>query len=194
MASNDTEPYLYQLKYYMIVSLVLFIFFTMIGYFIAEYFQVNIIGEFADSFGFTLELDPFALTLFIFLNNSVKSFFAILLGFFFAVVPLLFVTVNGFMIGIVFFDAVKEVGLAFILSAILPHGAIEIPVFLLSVAIGLRMGVQMVLKLDGRDVKLKSELKKGLRFFIFYILPFFLISAFIEAFITPFFISIVIQL
>jgi uncharacterized membrane protein SpoIIM required for sporulation len=52
----------------------------------------------------------------------------------------------------------------------------------------------MVLKLDGRDVKLKSELKKGLRFFIFYILPFFLISAFIEVFITPFFISIVIQL
>mgnify|MGYP001031570593 CR=1 FL=1 len=194
MAGSDTGPYLYQLKYYMIVGSFIFIFFTMIGYFIAEYFQMNIIGEFENTFQWIAPLDPFSLMLFIFLNNSIKSFFAILLGFFFAIVPLLFVTVNGLLIGIVFFDAIGERGLTYILSAILPHGVIEIPIFLLSVAIGLRMGVQTVLKLDGRDIKLKSELKKGLKFFIFYILPFFLLAAFIEAFITPFFISIVIQL
>jgi len=192
MASNDTKPYFYQLKYYVITGSLIFIFFTIIGYFIAEYFQMNIIGEFENTFQWIAELDPFALTLFIFLNNSIKSFFAILLGFVLAIVPLLFVTVNGLLIGIVFFDAVKESGLGFILSAILPHGIIEIPVFLLSVAIGLRLGVQTVLKLDGRGIKLKSELKKGLKFFIFYILPLFLLSAFIEAFITPFFISTVI--
>jgi stage II sporulation protein M len=193
MASSDTVPYLYQLKYYMIIGLFIFIFFTMIGYFIAEYFQMNINGEFENTFQWIATLDPFSLTVFIFLNNSIKSFFAILLGFFFAMVPLLFVTVNGLLIGIVFFDAIVERGLTFILSAILPHGVIEIPIFLLSVAIGLRMGVQTVLKLDGRDIKLKSELKRGLKFFAFYILPFFLLSALIEAFITPFFISIVIQ-
>ncbi|MCP8313914.1 MAG: stage II sporulation protein M, partial [archaeon] len=131
---------------------------------------------------------PFTFMLFIFLNNSIKSLFAVLLGFFFAIIPLLFVTINGLLIGMIFFDVAKEKGLVFILSAILPHGIIEIPIFLLSVAIGLRMGVQMVLKLDGKDVKLKSELRNGLRFFILYILPLFLLSAFVEAFVTPFFI------
>ncbi|MCP8314337.1 MAG: stage II sporulation protein M [archaeon] len=190
MAINDTKHYLYKLKYYMIVGSILFIFSTIIGYLVAEYLRLSILGELEGSFQWAVELDPFTLMLFVFLNNSIKSLFAILLGFFFAIIPLLFVTINGLLIGMIFFDAVKEKGLAFILSAILPHGIIEMPIFLLSVAIGLRMGVQTVLKLDGKDVKLKSELKNGLRFFILYILPLFLLSAFIEAFITPLFINI----
>jgi len=190
MERNSAKTYLYQLKYYMIVGLIIFILFTVIGYFVAEHFQVSIIGELVDQFQLFANLDSFALMLFVFLNNSIKSFFAILLGFLLAIVPLLFVTINGLLIGMVFFDAVKERGWAFILSAILPHGVIEIPVFLLSVAIGMKMGVQTVFKLDGKDVKLKSELKNGLRFFILYILPLFLLSAFTEAFITPFFINI----
>ena len=189
MAINYAKPYLYKLKYYVIVGLILFIFFTMIGYLVAEHFRVSILGEFKDELQWIK--DPFTFMLFIFLNNSIKSLFAILLGFFFAIIPLLFVTINGLLIGIVFFDAMKERGLAYILLAILPHGIIEIPIFLLSVAIGLRMGVQTVLKLDGKDVKLKSELKNGLRFSILYILPLFLLSAFIEAFITSIVISAV---
>jgi stage II sporulation protein M len=187
----SAKSYLYKLKYYMITASLLFVFFTLIGYLFAEYFQVSILGEFEDSFEWIINQNPLALMLLIFLNNSIKSLFAILLGFFFAIIPLLFVTVNGLLIGFVLFDVIKTEGVAFVLSAILPHGVIEIPVFLLSVAIGLKMGVQTVLKLDGRDIKLKTELGNGLRFFFFYILPLFLLSAFIEAFVTPMLISIV---
>ncbi|MGB9659402.1 MAG: stage II sporulation protein M [Nitrososphaerales archaeon] len=188
--ASSAKLYLYNLKYYVILATILFFSSIMIGYFVAEYLQVSILEEFGDVFQWTIGLDPFVLMLFIFLNNSIKSLFAILLGFFLAIFPLLFVTANGLLIGMIFFDVAKENGLIFILSAILPHGVVEIPVFLLSVAIGLRMGVQTVLKLDGRDIKLKSELKNGLRFFILFILPLFLLSAFIEAFITPILISI----
>lgn len=190
MVNNSVKSYLYRLKYYVIVASLIFIFSALIGYFIAGYFHFSILEEFKDSFEWTIGLDSLTLALLIFLNNSIKSLLTILLGFFFAIVPLLFVSVNGLLIGMVFFDVTKAKGLAFILSAILPHGIIEIPVFILSVAIGLKMGVQTVLKIDGEDIKLKSELKNGLNLFIFYILPLFLLSAFIEAFITPIFISI----
>lgn len=190
--ASSAKLYLYNLKHYAILAAILFFSFIIIGYFVAEYLQVSILGEFGDVFQWTIGLDPFVLMLFIFLNNSIKSLFAILLGFFLAIFPLLFVTANGLLIGMIFFDAAKENGLIFILSAILPHGVVEIPVFLLSVAIGLRMGVQTVLKLDGRDIKLKSELKNGLKFFILFILPLFFLSAFIEAFITPILIGITI--
>jgi stage II sporulation protein M len=162
----------------------------MIGYFVGELLQFSILEEIGEVFQWVAELNPFIVMLFIFLNNSVKSFFAILLGFIFAIAPILFVTTNGLLLGMVVFDAIREGGTVFVLSAILPHGIVEIPIFLLSVAIGLRMGVQTVLKLDGKDVKLRFELKKALRFFVLYILPLFLLSAFLEAFITPFFISI----
>ncbi|MEM3382511.1 MAG: stage II sporulation protein M [Nitrososphaerales archaeon] len=191
MTNNSVKFYLYKLKYYVIIASLLFIFSTLTGYFIASYFQVNVLGEFKDSFEWTFNLDPPTLALLIFLNNSIKSLFAILLGFFFAIIPLLFVIVNGLLIGMVFFNVTEAKGLAFILSAILPHGVIEIPIFLISVAIGIKMGVQTILKIDGRDIKLKSELRDGLKFFILYILPLFLLSSFIEAFITPIFMHIV---
>ncbi|MEM3437180.1 MAG: stage II sporulation protein M [Nitrososphaerales archaeon] len=191
MINSEVKSYLYKLKYYVITASLLFVLSTLIGYFIAEYFQNSILGEFYDSFNWINNLDSLTLALLIFLNNSIKSLFTILLGFFFAIIPLLFVTVNGLLIGMVFFDIMKTKGLVFILLAILPHGIIEIPVFLLSVAIGIKMGIQTILKIDGKDIKLKSELKNGLNLFIFYILPLFLLSAFIEAFITPIFMGIV---
>lgn len=190
MTGSDTKLYLYQLRRYIILASILFASFFMIGYFVGELLQFSILEEIGEVFQWVAELNPFIVMLFIFLNNSVKSFFAILLGFIFAIAPILFVTTNGLLLGMVVFDAIREGGTVFVLSAILPHGIVEIPIFLLSVAIGLRMGVQTVLKLDGKDVKLRFELKKALRFFVLYILPLFLLSAFLEAFITPFFISI----
>ncbi|MGQ9718721.1 MAG: stage II sporulation protein M [Nitrososphaerales archaeon] len=190
MACSGTKLYLYQLRRYIILASILFASFFMIGYVVGELLQFSILEEIGGIFQWVAELNPLILMLFIFLNNSVKSFFAILLGFIFAIAPFLFVTTNGLLIGIVVSDAIGEGGVVFVLSAILPHGIVEIPIFLLSVAIGLRMGVQTVLKLDGKDVELRFELRKALRFFVLYILPLFLLSAFLEAFITPFFISI----
>ncbi|NWG09512.1 MAG: stage II sporulation protein M [Nitrososphaerales archaeon] len=190
MASSGTKLYLYQLRPYIILASILFASFFMIGYVVGELLQFGILKEFGEVFQWITELNPIILMLFIFLNNSVKSFFAILLGFIFAIAPLLFVTTNGLLIGMVVSDAIREGGVVFVLSAILPHGIVEIPVFLLSVAIGLRMGVQTVLKLDGKDVELRFELKKALRFFVLYILSLFLLSAFLEVFVTSFFISI----
>jgi len=190
MTGSDAKLYLYQLRRYIILASILFASFFMIGYFVGELLQFSILEEIGEVFQWVAELNPLIMMFFIFLNNSVKSFFAILLGFIFAIAPILFVTINGLLLGMVVFDAIREGGTVFVLSAILPHGIVEIPIFLLSVAIGLRMGVQTVLKLDGKDVKLRFELKKAIRFFVLYILPLFLLSAFLEAFITPFFISI----
>lgn len=64
--------------------------------------------------------------------------------------------------------------------AIVPHGIFELPAFLLSAAIGLRLGRE-VLKRKG-ERHLKKELWNGLRMYLILILPLLLIAALIESF------------
>lgn len=87
------------------------------------------------------------LTMFIviFLNNAIKSVFILYLGVFFGVVPLLFLTVNGMIIGYLLQDLVMRHGGAYtfevIVKGLLPHGIIEIPAIIIASAYGLRFGV-----------------------------------------------------
>lgn len=53
---------------------------------------------------------------------------------------LVVVSSNGFLLGIVGYDAVEKAGILFLLAGILPHGTIELPVVLVSIAIGFRLG------------------------------------------------------
>lgn len=191
MSSEREGSYLSQLRYHIAVGTILFSVFLALGYWIAGELQIGLLEELGEVFGDMATIDPFSVMIIIFLNNSVKSFLALLAGIGFAIVPLLFVTLNGLLIGVILFEAVQISGVAFTVSAILPHGIIEIPVFLLSVAIGLRLGTLLFQKLTGSKVELMWELKRGLRFFAKWIVPLFLLAAFIEAFITPIFVIMV---
>jgi stage II sporulation protein M len=82
--------------------------------------------------------------------------------------------INGGLIG---WFARKE-GLI-ILFAIVPHGIFELPAFFISVAIGLKLGRE-VLKKKG-DRNLKRELGNGLRAFFTLILLLLVIAAIIES-------------
>jgi len=75
-------------------------------------------------------------------------------------------------------------GATFVLVAILPHGIIELPTVLLSIAVGLRLGHLMILTLLGRRVDLEGELLAGIRLLRWVALLLFIAAA-IEAFITP---------
>ncbi|MCX8175701.1 MAG: stage II sporulation protein M [Candidatus Bathyarchaeota archaeon] len=138
------------------------------------------------------KINPFFLTLFILVNNAVKCLLVIPLGVLLVVPPVVFITFNGFLLGALTHLTIKKLGEAgffYILAAITPHGIFEIPAVFLSSALSVRVGLTVLLKLKGKNVSVGSEVKKGLKMYVYKILPLLTIAAVIEAFITPTIIS-----
>lgn len=88
--------------------------------------------------------------------------------------PMFSAFINGGLLG---WFAQKEGLIVFL--AIVPHGIFELPAFLLSVAIGLRLGREVLKRKSERH--LKKELGGGLKVFVILILPLLLIAALIES-------------
>lgn len=121
----------------------------------------------------------------IFLNNSVKTFAAILLGLGFGILPALFLVVNGAVLGVVFYLSSHSRGVWPSLLAILPHGVVELAAVFLGTAIGLLLGDRLLKRIMRKsESAIKTELGRALRFFAIVILPMLLVAALIEAFIT----------
>lgn len=190
MSKKPEESYFYSLRYFILLSGIIFLIFLMIGYYASEYFQVSVLKQFQEIFKNLTKLNPFELTLLIFLNNSIKSFITILLGIAFGIVPIIFLVLNGLIIGLVVFEVIKIKGVLFTIAAILPHGIIEVPLFLISTAIGLKVGYEVIKKIKGKG-SIKKEVSVGIKFFILKILPLFFLASIVEVFITPFIVSLV---
>ena len=106
-------------------------------------------------------------------------------------IPLLVVTSNGFLLGVVAHGAVQQSGLPFLAAGILPHGILELPAVLVSIAIGFRLGYLLVLTLAREKADLAGETRIAIRFLWRYITPILFLAAAIETFITPIAISVV---
>ena len=123
----------------------------------------------------------------IFLNNSLKTLLAILLGPLLGLVPVIFLIVNGAILGAVIPVAVESKGLWISIMTIIPHGIFELPAIFLGTSIGLKLGLHPFRRLAGKaDTTVLSELGHGLRLFFSVILPLLLLAATIEVFVTPF--------
>jgi uncharacterized membrane protein SpoIIM required for sporulation len=110
----------------------------------------------------------------IFLNNAFTCFLNVLLGSLLGIFPLFSAFINGGLIG----WFAQEEGLIVFL-AIVPHGLFEIPAFLLSAAIGLRLAREVFRRKGERH--LKEELWNGLRVYLIVVLPLLLLAALIES-------------
>ena len=118
----------------------------------------------------------------IFVNNMIASFVAMLLGIGIGFFPLMACVMNGYLAGFVGRYA-SEVEGVWVLWRLLPHGIFELPAVLISMGIGLRLGVG-VLRLGLQSKNNKNDIKliliEGCRFFVFVILPLLLLAAIIE--------------
>ncbi len=132
-----------------------------------------------------MNMTPIEILLFIFFNNAIKSLMAFVLGLGFGLIPLLFVISNGYILGVVTYLESQENGFTYIFLGILPHGIIELPMILISAAMGLRMGINVLNAMAGNDVDIKGEFKQGISVFFRFIAPMLLLAAGIETFITP---------
>jgi stage II sporulation protein M len=92
---------------------------------------------------------------------------------------------NGFLLGNFTYAFALENSLAFTVTALTPHGIVEIPTILLSSAAGMWLGYQLINRLRGRG-SLRAEFVLALRLFVTRIIPLLLLSAIIEVTLTPY--------
>ncbi|MFD0716695.1 stage II sporulation protein M [Paenibacillus sp. GCM10027626] len=86
------------------------------------------------------------LMLFIFFNNAIKAILVMYLGALFGVIPILFLAINGMLVGFVIRAAAEQGGeylFTAIFKGLLPHGILEIPAILVACAYGLYFGKLM---------------------------------------------------
>ena len=184
------KEYLYSLKQFIIIASALFIFAIIYGYFSAKISPEDArtaLLEFEKMFEPIMESGLFMQFIFIFLNNVLSLFLSIISGIFFGIFPLISIFSNGAMIGIFAFFWNQEFAMTGFLMGILPHGIIEIPLLIVSSAIGLKIGKITIDKVFKKKGEIKPEIKKGLDFLVKIIIPLALIAAAIEIFITPLF-------
>lgn len=142
------------------------------------------------SFGGFSEKSKLSVLLFIFLNNSIKSFFAMVSGIFFGLITINFIFLNGILIGMVAALSRTEFGITYFLAGTLPHGIIELFGILVASSYGLWLGAMFARWMFLKD---KSSLRIAWKFSIMnyfkIVLPLLIAAALIETFITPYFIS-----
>lgn len=80
----------------------------------------------------------------IFVNNVTASLIMVVSGLFFGVFPLIALTSNGVLLGVVLGIASSQAGvnpLVLFVTTILPHGILELPAILIASAFGIRLGM-----------------------------------------------------
>jgi len=133
-------------------------------------------------------LGPFKVTtaVFIFLKNVV----ALLLSFIFSpllcLVPILALTVNGWLLSFVSAVVVQEESIWFLLAGLLPHGIFELPALIIGEAAAISFGAMTIVALVSKKKRhlLLPNLKQNVRYLVLaavMLLP----AAIIETYITP---------
>ena len=186
---NSTRcHYFRELRPFLLASLLLFAVGIIAGSLLAGHstfagLKINeSLGGFAQMFS---NLPKPGLALMIFTNNAVKTLLVIVLGIALAIVPLVFIVVNGVAIGVVLHLAIQSKGLAYSMLAIVPHGIFELPGVLCGAAIGVMLGSKAIKRLLRKsEFKVGSELSRALKIFATIIVPLLVIGAITEAYLT----------
>lgn len=172
-------------KWFFVAAFGIFALTFLVGFAYPVFFRTEIF-ELIRSLILELEgASTFELIWFIFLNNLRASFFAMVLGIFLGVMPILTSVVNGYLLGFVAREAVMVEGLGS-LWRIFPHGVFELPAVLFSIGIGLRLGSQVVRRGMGRLGEAEEGkgvgyvFREALRFFVFVVFPLLALAAVIE--------------
>jgi stage II sporulation protein M len=144
-------------------------------------------------------LEPLALTgkltillfFIIFINNAIKALGIIFLGILLGLPPLLFIVLNGFILGGLGSALESVNGCRYVMASFVPHGVIEIPVILLAAALGFTVGMESLKWLIRRESQVKLQLSNGLKVYVRWILPGLAVAAIIEVLVTPLLIGLV---
>jgi|Deesub1362A_J573_1020465.scaffolds.fasta_scaffold00125_38 stage II sporulation protein M len=191
MESTDTEfsEAEREIKIYFLFLSSIFLISGVMGFYGAQLYPEiasDFVNQLFEGFSFIDFNNPLMVVTVIFLNNASKSFVSLLAGFFFGIFPFLFIFLNGYLLGIVFYVKGMEVGIGKVFLAIIPHGILEVPAIILASAFGVWLGKKFYLRVfKGQQVNMSALVKYSIKRFVKIIIPLLLIAAIVETFITP---------
>jgi stage II sporulation protein M len=193
LSLQEDLAYLKRIRIYILLSVWLFFLAAVLGYFAAALDPEIAEGWMKElqMLKWILDQPPILIMIIIFLKNLLACALAVLLGVGLGLVPLLVVTSNGFMLGVVSYDAIQKAGIPYLLAGTLPHGIIELPTVLIGIAVGFRLGHLLALTILGEEADLAGETKIALHLLLRRFAPLLLLAAAIETFITPIILSVV---
>jgi len=157
--------FLKNIQRYIYFSMFVFLFSFFVGFFVPFPEEISQkIFEILNTLLLKTEgLETFGLIKFIFLNNLQSSFMVFVFGIFFGILPFFSSMFNGILLG---FVASLSMGLEGILSLwkIFPHGIFELPAVFISLGMGLKLGLWLIIS------PIKFYWKKNKFVSIFFIL------------------------
>ena len=162
---------------YIVVALSIFCIFAIIGFALPIFFQEQILRILQDMAKRFEGLGVFQTIVGIFFNNLFASIMIMVLGIGFGIFALFQIIFNGYVLGFVARIVSEQEGIS-ILWRLLPHGIFELPAIILSMGVGLKLGVNLFHK--NRWKLLGKDFRESIRFFFFIVLPLLLIAAIIE--------------
>lgn len=173
------------LKPYLYVVCSLFLVSACIGFLTPHQVQQEITKTLQTFFSPLQSSTPFQVFLKIFLNNYISTLLSLLIGLFFGIGPLLFLFINGYVMGNLVAFALTKVSAAKILLAVVPHGIFEVPAVIIASSYGLWWGVRNYRKIRYRD-SFPEIFSLPLKRYLNIVVPLLVVGAFVEAYITPF--------
>lgn len=180
--------YFYSLKFFILISVLIFLFSIFLGYFSAKASPNEaqiVLDRLEETYKPVIEADSAHQFLFVFSNNTLSLFFVVSFGVVFGISSILSLFSNGAILGILAFFSNGAIPWKDFFLGIMPHGVIEIPVMLIGCAIGLKIGKAVFDKVfKKKEISIKSEMFSGLGFFFKFLLPFLAVAAAIEVFLT----------
>jgi stage II sporulation protein M len=112
-------------------------------------------------------------------NNVIANFLPLILGFILGIPPLLYIIMNGFVLGVISYIAAKEIGMAVVFFTLLPHGVIEIPALSLCAAMGVGIGYKVINRIRN-EKGVQSYIIQSIKIFVTRIIPLLVLAAAIE--------------
>ena len=132
----------------------------------------------------------FLTVILILVNNAVSLGLSFFLSPIFCLVPILALTVNGWLLTFVAATVAQEKSIGFVLAGLIPHGIFEIPAFILGEAAALSFGAMAILALFKKEKRnqLLPSFKKNSRYLVIA-LALLVPAAIIETYVTPLFLT-----
>ncbi len=139
---------------------------------------------------FLRPLPASSLFLFIFAKNVFAILISFILSPVFCLVPVLALTLNGWLLGWIAPRVIAEQSVGYLLAGLLPHGIIELPALIIGEAVALSFGASVMLAIVKRDRTRRplASLMPHLKYLALS-LALLLPAALIEAYITPLFLK-----
>jgi stage II sporulation protein M len=117
----------------------------------------------------------------ILLNNTFATLMTLVGGVLFGILPVVSASVNGFVLGVLFFMGAEQEGFRTALFLMLPHGVFEIPAVLIAASYGLWLGALAWERIRGKEgAPLGDRVRYALRMYFRIVFPLLVIAAAIE--------------